>query len=380
MGSNISGGLAIGLMSGTSADGCSLALVRFQEKNFRVEGYKTYAYSSELQSKIRSASKMTAPQISSLHFELGNRYANYISDFIRSLKLRPAQISVVGSHGQTVYHGPNDAVPNTLQIGEASAIAEKTGITVVSDFRPRDIAAGGEGAPLVPFFDEYFYGGGPLRALQNIGGISNATLVGKGIKAPIAFDNGPGNCLMDWAAIQATKGRASYDKGGKIAAKGTADLSAIRTMAAHPYFRKAPPKSTGLELFNERFIPASVKKALRKNPESALATLTYFTAYAIADSYKRFILKSRALDEVIVSGGGALNPVLMFHLKNLLYPVRVSTIEKYGLPALAKEPVAFAFFAWRALRGETNHLPSATGAKGARVLGKITPGQNFKRI
>ncbi len=253
------------------------------------------------------------------------------------------------------------------------------------------MAAGGEGAPLIPFFDHYFFGNGSVTALQNIGGIANVTVVGKNIR-PIAFDNGPGNCLIDWAVQKVTKGKILFDRNGAMARRGKINGKVVEQMASHPYFRKRPPKSTGRELFNEKFIP---KILWKDNPKNAIATLTYFTAYSIYDSYQKFILPkvpgagSRVPGnfKIIASGGGVLNKTLMAHLKNFFsgkgdrYEVRcvpvpfstiVHSIEEFGIPAQAKEPLAFAFFALRALEGKTNHLPAVTGARKECVLGKIT--------
>lgn len=372
--------LALGLMSGTSADGCSVALASFSKNSCRVLAYRTYAYPSSLFKRILRGANLSAPEISGLNFEMGAHHAKAVLQFLKSEKVSAAKISVIGSHGQTLYHGPEDRVPNTLQVGEPAVIAERTGITVVSDFRPRDIAAGGQGAPLIPHFDQYFFGSGQIRAMQNIGGISNVCVVGKTIARPIAFDNGPGNCLMDWAVRAATDGRKTFDVNGEQARRGRIDHDSVRKMAAHPYFSRRPPKSTGRELFDETFLPANLRRRVKRGTRDALATLNYFTAWTIAESYRRFLPKLGALSEVVVSGGGALNKTLMDHLARLLDPIPVRTIERYGLPVQAKEPAAFAFFALRAMEGKINHLPETTGAHRACILGNITPGRSFKGI
>ena len=360
--------LAVGLMSGTSGDGVSLALCAFNEHGFELLGYRTYRYPDWLYREILEGPDLKTPQISRLHVILGKYFARSISHFLKKLRLPPSKITVIGSHGQTLYHGPKDRPANTMQIGEPSLVAEQTGIPVVADFRARDIAAGGEGAPLIPFFDHYFFGGGKTRALQNIGGIGNVTVVGKS-QPTVAFDTGPGNCLIDWAVWQTTRHRLKYDRSGKIARRGKIISSAVEEMIKHPYFKKKPPKSTGRELFNKEFIP---RLLLKEKPENLIATLTYFTAYSIGDSYRRFI--PHPLSEIIVSGGGAFNQTLMSHLTHLFTPVPVRPISDYGIPVQAKEPMAFAFFALRALEGKINHWPQGTGAKKACVLGKIIPG------
>jgi anhydro-N-acetylmuramic acid kinase len=361
---------ALGLMSGTSADGVSLALAGFSGKRFRLFHYETIPYPASLAARIRRARDLAAPEISALNMLLGKFFAAAAAGFLARHRVPASRVAVIGSHGQTVFHGPRQNPGNTLQIGEPCVIAERTGIPVVADFRMRDVAAGGEGAPLMPFFDRFFFGSGPCRALQNIGGIANVSFVGRSV-AFVAFDTGPGNCLIDWAVRKASRGRLSFDDQGRWAARGAVDMRAVKFMAAHPYFRRKPPKSTGPEFFNERWIPRFLLEA---PPAILIATLTYLTAHTIRESYRRFAPAEIA--EVLVSGGGALNRTLMGHLADLLQPARVISIEQAGLPAQAKEPLAFAFFALRALEGKINHLPEATGARRACILGKIIPGKS----
>ncbi len=363
--------LALGLMSGTSADGLSIALASFKNKKIQLKGYAEFPYPKPLAEIIRLAASLPASALSQLNFSLGHFFADKTLAFLKKEGVSPAKVSVIGSHGQTVYHGPRDRTPNTLQIAEPAVIAEKTGITVVADFRPRDIAAGGEGAPLVPFFDQTFFSSSSGRALQNIGGIANVTFVKKGART-LAFDNGPGNTLLDHAVRRLTRGNKDYDHAGAWARRGQIIRPLAKRLAQHPYFKKRPPKSTGPELWNETLLPAGFWK---ERPEDILATLTYFTAWAIADSYKLFA--PFQIKEIVVSGGGALNLCLLDHLSRLLAPARVVSIEKYGVPVQAKEPLAFAYFGLCALQGKINHLPAATGAQGSRVLGKIIPGNTY---
>jgi len=358
-------------MSGTSCDGISVALVRFQHRTFRVIAERTTPYPASLASALRQGPALPAATLSALHAELGARWASAARRVLASARVSPRQVAVIGSHGHTIYHGPRDAVPSTLQIGSAAVIAQRLGIPVVSDFRSRDLAAGGEGAPLVPYFDKAFFGNGPARALQNIGGIANVTVVGRRIPT-LAFDTGPGNCLIDALAIRASRGRLRCDVGGRLASRGRIDLHAVARLWRHPYFRRRPPKSTGRELFNEQLLRKLFGSTLARAPLDALATVTYFTAYSIAESYRHFI--PHRLHEVIVSGGGVRNATLRRHLSALLAPIPVRSIERYGLGAQAKEPVAFAYLALRALQGRINHLPETTGARSACVLGTITPG------
>ncbi len=371
--------LALGIMSGTSGDGVSLALADFSDQGFRLIGYKTFPYLKALTQKIANPGDLSLSQISALNFELGELFSRAALKFLKDLRISPAQVCVIGSHGQTIFHGPAGQPPSTFQIGESAVLAERTGIDVVSNFRERDIAAGGEGAPLIPYFDRQYFGSGPIRSLLNIGGISNITLVGKSVE-PIAFDIGPGNCLMDWVTAKLTNGRKSYDKDGSLARKGTIDFNAVKQMASHPYFSKRPPKSTGRELFNEKFIPKKLITKIMTEPENVLATLNYFTAFAIHHAHTNLVSKHKSPEEVIVSGGGVFNKTLINHLRALFSPVPVTSIAEYGIHPQAKEPLAFAFFAYEAVRGRTNHMPQGTGAVGPRILGKITPGKKFKGI
>jgi len=362
--------LALGLMSGTSCDGISAALVRFHGSSLRVLAERTSPYPKRLRQRLQRGPHLRASELSWLNVALGERLADAALRLLRHAGLSPRRVAVIGSHGHTVYHGPRDPLPSTFQIGEPAVIAQRTGIPVVADFRPRDMAAGGTGAPLVPYFDATFFGRGPIRALQNLGGIANVTVVGRGIPT-MAFDTGPGNCLIDLAAASATRGRRRCDAGGRLARRGRIDQPAVARLWRHPYFRQAPPKSTGRELFNDALLRKVFGQRLTRSPEDTLATLTYFTAYSIAESLRRFV--PHRLREMIVSGGGVRNRTLMHHLATLLSPVPVSSIERYGIPTQAKEPVAFAFLALRALQGRINHLPLTTGARQACVLGTVVP-------
>ena len=364
--------LAIGLMSGTSCDGVSAALVRFSGRRLQVVAERTTPYPDRLARLLRRGTTLSAAELSSLHMVLGERFARAAQRIAASVPGASRRIAVIGSHGHTIYHGPTDAVPSTLQLGEPSVIAQRTGLPVVANFRPRDIAAGGSGAPLVPYFDDAFFGRGAVRALQNIGGIANVTIVGRGID-PIAFDTGPGNGLMDLLAQRISRGRLRYDRCGHLALRGRIDHRAVERLWRHPYFRMPPPKSTGRELFNAHVLRDVFGSAMSRAPLSALATITYFTAYSIVESYRRFV--PHRLREIIVSGGGVYNRTLMDHLSRLAAPIPVRSIARYGIPPQAKEPAAFAYLALRALQGRVNHLPSTTGAHQTCILGTLTPGR-----
>ncbi len=356
---------AVGLMSGTSADGVTAALVDLSASGVRVLRHRTFPYGAALRKAVLAGPALSVPELSRLNFALGEAFAD------AALRIsRGARPAVIGSHGQTVWHGP-DAVPaNTLQIAEPAVIAERTGVVTVADFRPRDVAAGGQGAPLVPAFDLFLWGRGPLKAALNVGGIANVSLLGGG-RLHAAFDTGPGNALMDEAVRRATGGRREYDAGGRLAASGRVDAARLRRLLKHPYLRRGAPKSLDRTTFGPAFLAREFPRPTGKNLPDVLATLAEFTAVSVWLGVVEHA--PAAVSEVVVSGGGALNAHLMRRLKALLSPARVTTSAAHGVPVMAKEAACFAWLAARALSGKTNHLPAATGARGARVLGKIVP-------
>ena len=360
----------LGLMSGTSADGLSIALCETAGRGLKVLKYSSYPYSAGLQARIIAASGLKAPELSALNFELGRLWAGMVKRFCQTHKVAYKSLAVIGSHGQTVWHAPG-RLGHTLQIGEASFIAEETGRPVVCDFRPADMAAGGEGAPLIPFLDEYLYGGGAPAALQNIGGVGNIAFAGKGVRT-FGFDTGPGNSLMDTAVFSLSGGKLAYDKDGAWASAGCPDTGKVHRLLETPFFLRRPPKSLDRGEYSLAFLKKHFGPLLNaRRSRDLLATLNLFTAASIALAYKKFA--PRGTRELIVSGGGALNPVLMDNLAALLLPsgARVRSTAELGLHPLAKEPACFALLAWLALEGRVNHCPSATGARGPRVLGKI---------
>jgi anhydro-N-acetylmuramic acid kinase len=276
-----------------------------------------------------------------------------------------------------------DHTRSTLQLGEPSVIAERLGVTTVADFRPRDIAAGGQGAPLASWGDALLFSDDGLsRAVQNIGGIGNVTWVppGGNREAMLAFDTGPGNALIDHAASRFSEGALRYDRDGRMAAAGRVDDAALSELLAEPYFALQPPKTTGRELFGaqfvEQFIDGWVERGL--SGSDVVATLTAFTAHSIADQYRRFLPGTP--DEVVVGGGGSRNPVLMQLLAELLDPAQIRLHEDFGLPSLGREAVYFALMGHEALFGRPNTVPSCTGAAHAVSMGKIVPGANYRAL
>lgn len=345
--------IALGLMSGTSADGVSAAVVDIGRR-LRLLAHLTLPYPKALRERVLAARDARTPELSALNAELGRFFAK------AALKAKGRRaIGVVGSHGQTVWHAPGR---HTLQLGEAAFIAEATGVTTVCDFRPADIAAGGQGAPLVPYLDWALFGGTGIAAL-NVGGIANVTIPGRRLEDTLGFDTGPGNCLID-EAMRLAFGKP-FDRGGRVAASGRADAALLRRLR-HPWLRLPPPKSTGRELWSRDFLLARAGRELRRRPADVVATLTAFTAQAVAEA-----LEGRKVQELVVSGGGMLNGTLMQELEARLWPAAVRPSTVYGLPPLAKEAVAFALLAERRLRGVPTGIPAVTGARRPALLGKI---------
>jgi anhydro-N-acetylmuramic acid kinase len=344
------------------------------------------AFSSNLRQRILDAcSHGKVAEICELNFILGDHFARAAMAVIRKAKLRPKHIAAIGSHGQTIHHLPNARTPSTLQIGEPAVIAERTGITTIADFRVRDMAAGGQGAPLVPFADwALFTDHKHPRILQNIGGIGNLTFLPAAARSNdvIAFDTGPGNMAIDGVVSELSRGRKSFDRDGEWAARGRVSEKLLGELMSHAFLRKLPPRTTGREEFGEPFVHQLLARAkrLRLKPEDIVATATAFTAASITDAYRRFIfprLPSGHLPrlQIILGGGGAKNPELRRMLKTRIdQSCSFLTHEDFGIDNAAKEPLAFAILAHETLRGYPSNVPSATGAKRPVILGKIVPG------
>jgi anhydro-N-acetylmuramic acid kinase len=385
--------IVIGLMSGTSADGISAALVRFEENTdgeveFELLDHHDFEATRDLREKvlIACANKATTREVCELNFELGEAFGLAANAFITANN--GVKVDLIASHGQTVWHQvAEDSPVSTLQIAEPSLIAARTGITTVANFRTADVAAGGQGAPLVSFFDYAFFADPTkTRALQNIGGIGNVTFLPAGKPEQVwAFDTGPGNVLLDMAINRYSQGKFSYDVDGKWAAEGRVLTRVLDWLIeTTAYFQLPPPKSTGRELFNAKFLEGVIYLAKTVDPKmkgrDMLATLTAFTARSIYQSYKDFG-PQEGVAEIIVSGGGAKNPTLMRMLaQEFGDQTKVIKHDNFGLPATAKEAVAFAHFGYELMRGRSNQLPLCTGAKHHTIMGQIAPGRNFAEI
>jgi anhydro-N-acetylmuramic acid kinase len=368
----------VGVMSGTSMDGVTAAVARFKkrERGFAVEllGVETLSYGDSLRARLAAATQRgSAAEYNALDFELGARFADAAVQVLATAGVARDEIAAIASHGHTVWHEPPTG---TWQLGDGAVVAERTGIMVVEDFRVRDVAAGGQGAPLVTIADAMLFGSETApRALQNIGGIANVTIVPRlGDTAGVrAFDTGPGVGVIDALAMQLLKRR--YDEDGRVASTGTPIAAVVDQLLQHEYFRREPPKSTGRELFGEAYAMELLAACRAANPictdADVLATATELTARSIALAYERFVPEPIA--DILVSGGGARNEHLMSRLRPSPFKLQASRFDAVFFPGEAKEAVAFAFLGLLHLRGEPGNVPTATGAKGPRVLGKRIP-------
>jgi len=372
----------VGLMSGTSLDGASAAIVRIASgahgatHTVDLLGFLTRPYTTAERERLERAihEGATTAEWCRLDFDVGGWLAEAALAVIAEAGVPRAYIRAVASHGQTVWHEPPRA---TWQIGEAAVIAERTGLDVVSDFRVRDVAAGGQGAPLVPIADaSLFSAPDAWRALQNLGGIGNVTIVppGGALEGVRAFDTGPGVVIID-GVVRTLRPNLRYDADGELARAGTPIREVVDRLLADPYFAAAPPKSTGREHFTAHYVAGLIAacRAARADATDAdiVATAVSLTARSIADAYQRFV--PEPVLDVLLSGGGTRNRTLRDWLSADLAPRRVRAFEELYFDGDAKEAVAFAFLAYLHFRGMTGNLPTATGARGRRILGKLTP-------
>ena len=377
----------VGLMSGTSGDGVDAALVDIsrQKSGLRVQmvAFHPLPYPRSLQQRILSASVSgTVSELCHLNALLGEWFADAALGVIRTAMMHPKDIDLIGSHGQTVHHLPHGvkdagvgAIRSTLQIGEPAVIAERTGITTVANFRPRDMAAGGQGAPLTPGVHALlFRHPKKARLVVNLGGISNVTYLprGTGFGGLVAFDTGPANMVLDGLMSRTTNGRVSMDRDGRLAARGQVDGRLLAKLLAHPYLSQVPPKSTGREAFGAKMLDELLTmQQTRQLPiEDLLATCSRWTAEAVGTA-RRWI--RGGIDEVIVGGGGTRNRAIMAHLTDVFTPAPVSTCESLGWDSKALEAVAFAVLAYQTAMEQCGNVPAVTGAAHPALLGCIVP-------
>jgi anhydro-N-acetylmuramic acid kinase len=367
----------VGLISGTSADGIDAALVELdgagETTRARVLDFLTRPFEPDLRDRILALKEARAEELLRVHYILGEEFARVALEVMAAARRRGLEVHLIGSHGQTARHHPRAAAPDgraaTLQLGEPAVIAERTGLPVVADFRPRDVAAGGEGAPLVPLVDWLlFRRPGITRACLNLGGIANVTVVTERPDTVRAFDLGPANMPMDLVVHAWTGGSETFDRDGTRAAAGRVDSSLVTELLRHPYLALPPPKSTGREAFGEVFVAPLLARYPGREAD-LLASLTRFVAEAVAAGIRRWV--QEPIDELLVSGGGARNRTLMAALAATLAPTPVRSLAEVGVDPDAKEAVAFAVLANETLFGRPGNLPGATGAAGPRVLGKL---------
>ncbi|WP_406063773.1 anhydro-N-acetylmuramic acid kinase [Micromonospora sp. NBC_00860] len=371
----------IGLMSGTSYDGIEAAAAEFELSGdtlrMRPLGRLSHPYSDELRTQIAAAlppAATTTEAICVLDTGIGQAFAEA---GVRALaQLCDGQADLVVSHGQTMHHWVEaGTVRGTLQLGQPAWIAEATGLPVVADLRSRDVAAGGQGAPLVALFDALLLGGLPgVPAALNLGGIANITVVAPNAD-PLAFDTGPANALLDVGARHFSGGTEEYDRDGRGAAAGQVNPDLLRRLLDEPYYRLSSPKSTGKELFHLPYLLAALADAPTPDPQDVLATLTRLTAVTVADA-----CRDHGVTRLVVSGGGAHNPTLMRMIADELPGIELSSSDDLGIASDAKEALAFALLGYLTAHGLPGTLPSGTGARHASVLGSITPGRQPLRL
>jgi len=380
----------VGLMAGTSLDGIDAGLVEIHRRRLlRVQllAFLSIPYSDQTRRLIRQASSPetgTVDRVARLNFYLGELFAEAALKVMQKARVKPEQVRLIGSHGQTLCHLPRLRVIGrhrlraTLQIAEPAVIAGRTGVPVIADFRPADIAASGQGAPLVPHVD-YLLFRHPCRnrILLNIGGIANLTILPAGVKSfsgVLASDTGPGNMASDELVWRMTLSRENFDANGRNALEGETNQELLAELLRHPFFKKRPPKSTGREEFGTVFVERMVSRRKPRNRKDWLdliATAAALTAESVYHHYRRFYASGFKVEEVIVSGGGVHNRAMMKRLAELFAPARVLPIDSLGIPADAKEAVAFAVLAFESWHGRPGNLPGATGAKRRAVLGKL---------
>lgn len=379
--------LVIGLMSGTSADGVDSALVEITEREINPLASLTVPYPPYLREKIiqvSSGKKIAAGELADLNVLVGRIFGESAIKVCKKARIPIAKVDLIGSHGQTIAHFPEKRA--TLQIGEPALIASMTGCPVVADFRQADLAEGGEGAPLTPMADFILFRHKKLnRLIVNIGGITNITFIPAGAKTPdevIGFDTGFGNMTIDALVQWLTKGKDKYDKNGQLASKGQVNEEWLKTILAHPFFRKKPPKSAGREQFGRSYLLALMKKFdVRSENEirNLCATLTASVAQSIAMQVRKFILPNHRVDEVLLCGGGHKNRALRKFIESYFRElvnreIKICTTASGGIDPDAREAIAFAILAYLTWKGRSGNIPQVTGASRAVVLGKIIVG------
>jgi anhydro-N-acetylmuramic acid kinase len=381
--------LVMGMMSGTSADGIDVALAEIHGAPPRLRTRLLQHASRRMPDVLRKevlriaeGGACTSGEVSQLNFRLGMAFAEAAVSACREFRVALSRVELIGNHGQTIFHRGRRvsylgrATASTLQIGEPAVIAAETGIPTVGDFRVADMAAGGQGAPLVPYVDYLLYRHEKIgRVSLNLGGIGNLTVLPGGTKPGqvVAFDSGPGNMLMDALVWHFTRKKQRFDRGARLARQGQPNAKVLRELMRDPYLRLGPPKSTGREYYGRAYFQELLRlgKKHRAGPNDLIRTTTEFTVASVVDALKRFVLRKTKIQQLIVSGGGAKNPLIMAQLAAALTPIEVMPSSKLGVPEEAKEAYAFALLAYETWNRRPGNLRSATGAEKAVVLGKI---------
>ena len=386
----------IGLMSGTSVDGIDAAIVEITGHNLETEvnliAFETFPFPPDVPQRILALCQPDTSRVDDIcemNFYIGYLFAEAAKHVLQKSGMRPSDIDLIGSHGQTIHHLPGDPNtisphrtarniknPSTLQIGEPAVIAHETGIPTIADFRVADMAAGGQGAPLVSYPDYLlFRDTAKTVGLLNIGGIANLTVLPANgtIDSVCAADTGPGNMCIDAVITEITQGVARYDKAGQRAAQGTPYQPLIDEWLKHPFFHLPPPKTTGREMFGHTYAMECLETCRKHDlsDNDCIATLTELTVQTIANYIAQFITKQNPIDTLYVSGGGVHNQTIMQRLGELLADTSVESVDNSGISADAKEAIAFAILANEALHGNAGNLPSATGASTRKILGKF---------
>lgn len=370
----------LGLMSGTSLDGLDICLTAVERQNLKLSTkilqFDTFPYTQDFRDYLHSLFTGRAEQLCQANFVIAKKFAEFIDQFLIKYNLKNSDIDLIGSHGQTIWHIHGSS---TLQLGEASVLAEKFFVPVISDFRVRDVAAGGSGAPLIPYVDYVLFRDlGRNVMVLNIGGIANFTIVpanAHSVDQIYALDAGPGNAMINIVAEMISEGELHYDRDGEFAKKGVIRKDILDDLMDHPYIAKPMPKSTGRETFGLAYIEELLKKWNLGEEDlfDLIATLTRFTAEAIYSNYNKFFKGRYNLDEIIMSGGGSLNPLIVKHISSLFPSVKMSHTDDYGINSNAKEAFGFAVLAAETVWNRCSNIPNVTGASHPVVLGKIIP-------
>jgi anhydro-N-acetylmuramic acid kinase len=384
------GMLVLGLMSGTSADGIDIALARISGAPLRVKAqllnHTAVNFPAQVRAEILRVAEqqaITAGELSQLNFRLGQLFADAAKTACKRFRVAVSSVDLIGSHGQTIFHQGvagnylGASTSSSLQIGEAAVIAARTGVTTVADFRPADMAVGGQGAPLVPYADYVLYSDPKLgRASLNLGGIANVTVIPAGAarEKVFAFDTGPANMLIDALVAHFTRGRKKFDDGARMALVGRAIPALLDELMRDPYLKLKPPKSTGREYYGADYVKRllALGRRYRARPNDLIRCVTIFTALSVVDALNRFVTRNTKLDQLIVSGGGARNPLIMAQLAAALRGVEVLPSSRLGVPEEGKEAFAFALLAYESFHLRAGNVFSATGASGPAILGKIS--------